>query len=254
MNRVAFHVHSTWSYDGTWTLEQIARGFARRRYGVVLLAEHDRGFDEDRWRAYRRACAAASTDRVLLVPGIEYSDRTNAVHVTVWGSERFLGEAVETGELLRRTAAAGAVAVLAHPDRRGVGARVPDEWLDALTGVEVWNRKYDGLAPGRTAAQLLARRPGLAVLAGLDFHAPRQFFPLCLTLEGPRDLDLDGVMEALADERFSARALGLPVARVTCQPVVGILRAVEAVRRGALASLRARRRVRCAFVQHWRRS
>src|SRR6185312_13160507 len=94
--RVAAHVHSEWSYDGTWSLSRIATTFARLGYRAVLLAEHDRGFDDERWLAYRAACQQASNWNLLLVPGIEYSDPANTVHVPVWGDIPFLGEGVET--------------------------------------------------------------------------------------------------------------------------------------------------------------
>ena len=92
--RVAAHVHSSWSYDGRWSLSQIAATFGRLGYDAILLAEHDRGFDAERWSAYRRACADASTESMLLVPGLEYSDASNSVHVPVWGDVPFFGEGV----------------------------------------------------------------------------------------------------------------------------------------------------------------
>ena len=46
--RAAVHVHSEWSYDGSWPLTRIATAFSRRGYRAVLMAEHDRGFDAHR--------------------------------------------------------------------------------------------------------------------------------------------------------------------------------------------------------------
>jgi predicted metal-dependent phosphoesterase TrpH len=90
--RVAAHVHSDWSYDGSWNLADLARAFHRRGYSAVLMAEHDRGFDSGRWAAYRAACAEASArGGAILVPGIEYSDSANDVHIPVWGDIPFLG-------------------------------------------------------------------------------------------------------------------------------------------------------------------
>ena len=83
--RVAAHVHSSWSYDAEWSLEEIARSFRRRRYDVVLMSEHDRGFNQERWIKYQKACAAESTGDILLIPGIEYEDADNVVHTPVWG-------------------------------------------------------------------------------------------------------------------------------------------------------------------------
>ena len=133
--RVASHVHSEWSYDGRWSLERLSQAFGRRGYDAVLLAEHDRGFDADRWADYRAACAAVAGG-ARLVPGIEYSDADNSVHVPVWGDISFLGESLETAELLVSAERAGGVAVLAHPGRRDVGRRFDPALLHHLAGID----------------------------------------------------------------------------------------------------------------------
>ena len=78
--RVAAHVHSSWSLCAEWSLADIALAFQRRRYDVVLMSEHDRGFDQQRWTEYQKACVAASADDIILIPGIEYEDADNVVH------------------------------------------------------------------------------------------------------------------------------------------------------------------------------
>ena len=83
--RVAAHVHSEWSYDAEWPLPELVGAFRERGYDAVLMAEHDRGFDDARWEAYRAACAEASTPELLLVPGMEYEDSASLVHLPVWG-------------------------------------------------------------------------------------------------------------------------------------------------------------------------
>ena len=175
--RAAAHVHSSWSYDGRWSLSQIALTFRRLGYDAVLLAEHDRGFDAERWSAYRRGCADASTESMLLVPGIEYSDPSNSVHVPVWGDVPFLGAGIETGELLSRSEEAGAAAIIAHIGRREVWRILQDEWLNRVVGVELWNRKYDGYAPNQPAARLLQERSDLLPFVSLDFHTARRAAP-----------------------------------------------------------------------------
>lgn len=87
--KAAVHIHSNWSHDGKWTLSRIADFFSKIGYRIVLTSEHDATFDNDRWQAYRDACRAASTDKFLLVPGMEYSDASNTVHVLVWESKLF---------------------------------------------------------------------------------------------------------------------------------------------------------------------
>jgi predicted metal-dependent phosphoesterase TrpH len=236
--RVAAHVHSSWSYDAEWTLTEIARAFRRRRYDVVLMSEHDSGFDQERWKAYQRACTAASTDNILLIPGIEYEDADNVVHTPVWGENvPFLGSGRPTLELLRLVHAEGAVAVLAHPWRRNAISRYQPEWAPFLSAVEVWNRKYDGLAPHREIKKF-ADREGFAPFVSLDFHTRRQFFPLAMSVSLAERPSSASLIEVLRGGRCNPEFLGISALRFTEGLEGATLRALEAARRGLRGSLR----------------
>jgi hypothetical protein len=202
------HVHSEWSYDGRWSLESLADAFSRRGCSVILSSEHDRGFDEARLAAYRLACAQASNDRLVVVPGIEYSDPTNTLHVLVWGRIPFLGEGLPTEVLLERVAQQGGLAVLAHPWRKDAWRKFDPTWTSWLSGIELWNRKSDGWRPEARVATLLENSP-LLPFASLDFHVSRQFFPLRMKLQIPGPLNEDAVIEALRARRCRPTALGL---------------------------------------------
>ncbi|MEU4563793.1 PHP domain-containing protein [Actinoplanes sp. NPDC023936] len=240
--RVAAHVHSAWSDDATWKLPDIAAAFADQGFRVVLLADHSREFEPSRLTEYWDACAAASTDRVLLVPGIEYNDPDNVVHVPVWGRVPFYGHTPDISDLLGKVAADGGIAVLAHPWRREAWRRYDPAWTPLLSGVEVWNRKYDGIAPNRHAASL-ARREGLRPFASVDFHTRRQLFPLGvdLTLSGST-VDRDAVEEALAAGRFVPMFRDRPVLDVLRGADGVVLRGAELARRRVAPVLRGLRR------------
>lgn len=240
--RVAAHVHSSWSYDAEWSLADIALAFQRRRYDVVLMSEHDRGFDQRRWTEYQKACVAASADDIILVPGIEYEDADNVVHTPVWGENvPFLGSGRPTLELLRLARAEGAVTVLAHPWRRNAISRYQPEWAPLLSAVEIWNRKYDGVAPHRDTAKF-ANRQGFAPFVSLDFHTRRQFFPLAMSISLPDRPSPVSLIEAIRGGRCRAEFLGLSALRFTGGFEGATLRALEAARRGVrgpLSRLRA---------------
>jgi hypothetical protein len=236
--RAAVHVHSDWSYDGTWPLREIARAFHRRRYHVVLMSEHDRGFDDERWASYRDACAEASDERLLLVPGIEYSDAENRVHVQVWGEMPFLGEGLETAELLRRVQAFGGVAVLSHPARREVLDRFEPRRSEGLIGSEFWNRRYDGLAPSRDAVRLLERNTSLVPFAALDFHTRRQFLPLAMILDVDGTMTPESVLEALRTKRCRAVAFRLPAVWLAYGPGFLVARGLDWLRRHVARAVR----------------
>ncbi len=206
--RAACHLHSEWSYDGSWSLEALSEKFSRRGYRILLMTEHDRGFTARRFNEYREACSTASSSDMLVVPGIEYSDAANRVHVLVWGGP-FLGEGLSTSETLEAVRAANGVAVLAHPSRRNAWWCFEPHWAGKLLGIEVWNRKYDGWAPSKTAPALLQTGDPIPFV-GMDFHTERQSFPLAMALDIHADVTEGAVLDCLRSRRCYAHAFGVP--------------------------------------------
>jgi predicted metal-dependent phosphoesterase TrpH len=228
--RIAAHVHSDWSYDGQWPLAAIARAFRRQRYDAVLMTEHDRGFDQERWDEYQRQCAAISAEGLLLIPGIEYEDPDNVVHIAVWGETvPFLGSAQSTLDLLQTAHRHQAISVFAHPWRRDAHLRYQNSWKPLLTAVEIWNRKYDGVAP-RPEAVAFATREGLAPFVSLDFHTARQFFPLSTSVQVIGAPSPEAVIAALRTGRYEPQLLGLSARRFTSGAGGAATRALEDLR------------------------
>jgi hypothetical protein len=228
--KVAFHVHSEWSYDAKLPLGEIVALFRREQCDAVFMCEHDRGFSDERLRAYVTACDEASAAGPLLIPGIEYADPDDRVHVPVWGPVPFLGENVPTTELLRAVAAHGGVSVLAHPVRRDAWKVFEPEWLELSTGIEIWTRKWDGWAPNRRACRLAAEA-GLVGFGALDLHRAHQTFPLRMELELDSALSVESCVEALRHRRCRALIGGRPVAPLTRGGVAMATRALERARR-----------------------
>ena len=207
MIKAACHVHSDWSYDGKWPVDKLATALKERGYRVVLMTEHDLGFTEARRLEHREACAKASSEDILVIPGIEYSDAKNIVHVLVWGPVPFLGEGVPTGEMLAKVAAANGVAVLAHPSRKNAWQTFDPAWRKHLLGVEIWNRKTDGWSPSKHAAPLL-NGTSLIEFVGLDFHVKNQFFPLAMGLKMEAPISEDAVLACCAPKNACPWRLG----------------------------------------------
>jgi hypothetical protein len=246
--RVAAHVHSEWSDDGSWPLSRIAETFGRKGYSVVLMSEHSRGFTSAKWLEYMEACEQAGNGQVTLVPGIEYGDEDDVVHIPVWGRVPFFGEAPQTGALLAEVSQAGGTAVWAHPWRRAAWKRFDPRWSEHLGAIEVWNRKYDGIAPNRKSLDL-SRREGAPAFVSLDFHTRRQLFPLSLALRlacssGEQAADpssaitIDRVYDALQSGSFSPRAFGLELERLTAGPPAAVLAVLESSRRAVARLVR----------------
>jgi hypothetical protein len=233
----ACHVHSNLSYDGSYTLEALSDKFSRAGYRVVLITEHDRGFSPERLCQLRQLCDAASTKDLLMIPGIEYSDASNQVHILVWGEVPFLGENLPTGETLRRVKEAGGVAVLAHPFRKNAWQCFEPNWGEALAGIEVWNRKYDGWAPNRIA-QDLQRSVGAIPFVGLDFHTQKQFFPLAMAMDIDSTVTERAVLDCIRARRVNPRVFGLEVEGRLVRHALPILGAAEASRKKAARASR----------------
>jgi hypothetical protein len=231
------HVHSAWSYDGSWSIEQLVHAFGRDGARVLMMTEHDRGFSVGRFAEYRQACAMASSPDVLVIPGIEYSDAANRVHVLVWGPVPFLGEDLTTEAVLEAVTRHGGVAVLAHPGRREAWECVKPAWTEHLLGIEAWNRKYDGWAPGKNAATLLDRATSVPFV-GLDFHTRRQMFPLAMSLDVEGELSEDSIIQCLHNRRCAASAFGLPLTGSRLEWGLPLLRMAERGRSKAAAARR----------------
>jgi hypothetical protein len=241
--RAAAHVHSEWSYDAEWPLAELAEAFEKRKYDVVLMAEHDRGFDGARWDAYGRACADASSEKLLFVPGIEYEDAESLVHIPVWGNGMpFLGAARPTLDLLRDAKANEAFTVFAHPARREAIKSFDRAWRPFLDSVEIWNRQYDGVAP-YPGGRRFAEEQGLRPFTALDFHTRRQFFPLAMLLEVEEPVSTASVFEALRTGRFRAEAFSTSAVRFAGGLPGAAVRGAERLRRAVRGPVRRAERL-----------
>lgn len=208
--RVVLHAHSTWSYDGCWPLASIARLYGALGIDAIMMTEHDTGFDPARFMDYRDACATASTRQCMLIPGIEYSSPDNDVHILTWGLDRFLAEHMPVLETLEAVSDANGAAIFAHPVRRDAWASFDLAWVPYLSGIELWNRKSDGITWGREAQKLIVDT-GLCATTGQDFHRLRHMYPLTMTVPRPKgDLEA-GLVAALRAGQMQAEAFRRPL-------------------------------------------
>jgi hypothetical protein len=233
----ACHIHSDWSYDGSWPIEQLAAEFARRGYDVLLMNEQDRGFSQAILDEDRAACRRASTTEILVVPGIEYSDAANTVHVLTWGDVPFLGEGLPTSKILDEVSRSRGVSVFAHPRRRDAWRQFDPAWSEKLLGVEVWNRKTDGWRPSDKGTDL-AEIPGRIPFVSLDFHERNQFFPLTMVLDLEGEALESSVLRCLRARRCHPTVFGMRLTARVCRMAALALTLPELVRRSGSWMLR----------------
>jgi len=159
------------------SLDGIAKLGERLGARAVVMSEHDYHFTPVKWDEYVAACSSASTDRCVVIPGIEYSSPDDEFHVLSVGTPHFHGARRILADTLAAVRAEGGATVLAHPSRKNCFGKVTPELLDNLDAIEIWNRKTDGLMPVKTYFQF-ARGRELATTVGMDLHTWRQIFPM----------------------------------------------------------------------------
>lgn len=224
--KIAFHVHSDWSYDGKYSLRYISSLFARRGYDAVLMCEHCRTFDEKRWQDYCQACHEACIG-AQLIPGIEYSDPDNIVHLPTWGLRNFVGSHVESNYVITAVKQQNAVCIFAHPSRKNAWSRFNKSWVDVLTGYEAWNRKSDGFAPTSTVRHF--REINLKAFAALDYHSDKQRMPFHIEMK--YQAHSHGILQAIRKGDVVNRVAGVPLEMLLSSVATPALHALERSKR-----------------------
>jgi hypothetical protein len=113
------------------------------------------------------------------------------------GTSLFHGARNDLFETLSSVRSEGGAAVLAHPTRRDSFNKISSELLDLLDGIEIWNRKVDGLSPVSVYFKF-ARDHGLASIVAMDLHTWRQVFPMWNEMPaGSQPLDGNTIAAAL---------------------------------------------------------
>ncbi|MGX1793229.1 PHP domain-containing protein [Microbacterium sp. NPDC055312] len=215
--RLAPHIHSSFSDDSDWPLTRLVRVLRAAGFDGALVCDHDRTMDAELWTRVQQECDRLGDETgFLLVPGIEYQDPDHVVHMPVFGRAAFYGRSPLIDDLVRQARADGAAAIFAHPRRRDAWQHFDPAWAAHLSGMEVWNRKYDGVRPNEWALQQ-AEQHRLAATVALDWHGTRQLYPLALrvpsTQRGSNRERGDAVVAAMLAGRTHATAFGVDVQR-----------------------------------------
>jgi hypothetical protein len=207
--RFASHVHTEWSDDSPWSILRIVRALKLAGFGGALVCDHDRGMTDGLWSSIKRECRRITHHTgFVVIPGVEYQDPDHVVHMPVFGDGPFYGRSPRIAELLSAARSDGAATVFAHPSRRDAWSVFEEAWVPDLAGIEVWSRKYDGLRPNEWALAASAHY-GLASFVSLDFHGPRQLYPLAMLATFSRTPSQDDALAALRGGGLRPSALGI---------------------------------------------
>lgn len=204
------HLHSTYSYDGKSSLEELKAAFAARGASFLAMTEHSDDLSMEAAGKFIEHCRRLSDEKILIIPGFEIP--YEQTHLLVIGASRFYPEG-ELIDRLDRYLADGAAVVLAHPHRNDY--RVEGEVAARLHGYEIWNAQYDGKKAPRHRAwkeflRLKTGEPRLKAVAGLDFHR-LPFFGGPATIAETEVLSEAVILSALKNGNFSIKNDGLEI-------------------------------------------
>lgn len=196
------HVHSTVSYDGAHTLEDLVLRARRLKWDFIGMTEHAETLDEEVVRRFVQECRRLSTPEFLVIPGIEFPC-SQTLHILGLGVER-LTRAKEPVEVARFIRDQGGLAIIAHPSRAHY--RIPPGLESGIDGIEIWNARYDGwFVPNDRSIALWRRlqnaKTSLIPVGGQDLHAvtPHGHVRVTISCDG---LDQTTVLRALRAGRF----------------------------------------------------
>ena len=164
------HMHSTFSYDGKVSLEDLREQLIQVGVSFACMSEHTDELKSEQAAAFVAKCRELSGGGFIFVPGFEVPYRE--AHILMFGATDFLGQFADETELQAWRVITPLV-ILAHPIRNKF---IVDKIMnDVIDGVEIWNQQYDGKRVPRTEAYALLERlrkdnPNLIATGGLDYH------------------------------------------------------------------------------------
>jgi hypothetical protein len=170
------HVHTTFSHDGEISLERLAAICNIRNIDFVLISEHAQDLDEHSFAKFVKNANQCSTRNTLLISGLEYEGE-NDVHLLAYGISSFIDPKKKLVDIAPLVQKQGGLSIIAHPKRNGYF--VPNDLVDFINGIEIWNTKMDGsFAPNAKSLSLLRalrlRNAKIHGYAGLDLHWDNQ--------------------------------------------------------------------------------
>jgi hypothetical protein len=181
----ALHIHSSISYDGIMSVEELSLFFKRKKFDFVLITEHSENVSDGVMNRLVDECRRFSSSEFLMIPGLEFSCR-DGLHILGLGANK-ISESDDPLEILHHIRQQGGVAVLAHPTKKEYS--FDGAWIEELDGVEIWNSAYDGKflpqpKPMKMFKRLSEQNPRLIPFVGMDLHREENYYDVGLRIKG----------------------------------------------------------------------
>lgn len=190
MGKADLHVHTTYSYDGTCTVEAVLQQAVQAGLDVIAVTDHDE------IAGAREALRLAARYGIQVIPGEEISTREG--HLLAYFIQEKIPAGLPLAETALRVRRQGGICAAAHPCAAGVNSitgrdirralEVPGV-CDVLIGIETFN--YSLILPHTNQTALeLAEALNLAKVGGSDSHILDSIGYGCTEFPGKTAADL----------------------------------------------------------------
>jgi predicted metal-dependent phosphoesterase TrpH len=217
---VELHAHSSLSYDGRDSVDELLREAATVGLDALAITDHDE------IEASIEATERAPGYGLIGIPGMEV---TSAVgHVLALGVSERIPEDLSFDETIDRIHDAGGIAVVPHPfqkSRSGVAANLSAASLARADAIEVYNSR---LLTGRSnrQAERFATAHDVPKTAGSDAHIS-EMVGQAITEIGVDERNVDAILQAIQQGRTSVVGQKTPWRISFRQAAGGVKRRVQ---------------------------
>lgn len=216
----AAHIHTSVSYDGTMSVEELSSFFKKKKFDFVLITEHSENVSNGVMNKLIAECKRFSSSEFLIIPGLEFCCRDD-LHILGFGINKTF-ESDDPLKVIHHISQQGGVAILAHPTKKNYA--LDRVWIEELDGAEIWNLAYDGkFLPQaesiRMFKKLTEHNPGLKPFAGMDLHQEKNYYDIALRIKR-KNLNQNQILKDLKEGNFTLESTFFKI-----KPGIGINRA-----------------------------
>jgi len=199
----AAHIHTSVSYDGIMSVEEISFFFKKKKFDFVLITEHSENVSNGVMNKLIDECKRFSSSEFLIIPGLEFRCRDD-LHILGFGINKTL-ESDDPLKVIHHISQQGGVAVLAHPTKKNYA--LDGMCIEELDGVEIWNLAYDGkFLPQaksiRMFKKLTKQNPDLKPFASMDLHRKESYYDIAIKIER-NTLNQNQILKDLKKGKFT---------------------------------------------------
>jgi predicted metal-dependent phosphoesterase TrpH len=193
--KLDLHVHTSHSYDGRCSVEEVVAAIKARGLDGAAITDHNSIAGHEEAKKF-------SNDGFLLMPGIEVSSRDG--HIVGLGVSKLVPRDLSAAETVERIREQGGIAIAAHPFVPGRSPRLV--YKAKFDAIEVLNSRAFLLS--NPLARRFAERNKVPMVGGSDAHRRDEMglAYTCIDCE-PK---IESVLEQIRKGKSSASGRAIP--------------------------------------------